>query len=33
MIATSAVTASRTGFFEVDTKEEADWTIRMTDPE
>jgi uncharacterized membrane protein len=23
----------RTGFFEVDTKEEADWTIRMTDPE
>jgi len=21
----------RTGFFEVDTKEEADWTIRMTD--
>lgn len=23
----------RTGFFEVDTKEEADWTIRMTDAE
>jgi len=24
---------SRTGFFEVDTEEEADWTIRMTDGE
>ncbi len=23
----------RTGFFEVDTKEESDWTIRMTDAE
>lgn len=24
---------TRTGFFEVDTQEEADWTIRMTDAE
>ncbi|MFP3921294.1 MAG: DUF1036 domain-containing protein [Dichotomicrobium sp.] len=24
---------TRTGFFEVDTKEESDWTIRMTDAE
>jgi uncharacterized membrane protein len=23
----------RTGFFEVDTGEERDWTVRLTDPE